>query len=151
MAVEETPGGGFAVTGRQDVNMFAMLSQRGMLHMQIRGMTRRGLVTGVKRTIASHGKPVSHIRNARQALADLNALIAELGGPPDPKGFVQVARDAGPFLVDLGVMTLAEANEAFADDEDPDSIQAFYTAEKPRPAIQSDDPRDRIGFTTSRW
>jgi hypothetical protein len=61
-----------------EINMFALLSMRGRLHLEIKGiMFRQSTLKALQR------QGITKARTRKGALADLNAHIAKLGGPED--------------------------------------------------------------------
>lgn len=70
--------GATVISTPEGIEMFGLLQARGRLHLEIKGLKfRQSTLAALQRA------GITSKRTRKGALTDLNAHIAQLGGPPD--------------------------------------------------------------------
>lgn len=130
-----------ALTTPAQINMWVLLSRRAQLHLQITGKGKEnaafyrtpGLLKWCKANIGPE------CTTAEKALLRVNEVIAEAGGPNDPKQHVLVAIKSAPdsdYALDAGVypnMEAVEANPQFMQDYADGCLELMLTNDPVRP------------------
>jgi len=80
--MEELGDGSFIITEPDEIRMFSLLSMRGRLHLEL-----KGIQFGKSTLAALQRQGITTKRTKKAALIDLNNYIESLGGPADRRSF----------------------------------------------------------------